>query len=641
MVHFHKKLRYRLAKYKLYFITFISFLFAIFILSGTFFATKGVNPHVSELAFTERSISAIGSVIPASCESTIQCGSAEEAGICWTVPGTDHGTTQTCWDGSVISSCSTCPVRPACPTGYSGTYPNCVAPTPSGCGAGTLNDTCSCPSGYTGTYPNCTPPEPDVTCTTTNYDYTELQADGCTIKSWSSDNVVCSNNSSLWLQGPFSYDSSSCATPPPAPTPTPTPTPTPEPEPVIVFNADISQSQRETIPGETFTITWDSDLADYCTVTYTGPDGGGTLSSPGTTSASQRASRSGSTPMTLTPLGSYTFTNTCVDGSRTDADSLTHDVVSPDLTVSTVTPTTAMIGRSVDFEFTIMNMGEGDTENSFYSFMQRATAANGGGTVTDMPAFLVNSIRGGNDRDEEVSYTFTSVGTYSMRVCADKSDRNNAGTIAELNIAGDAENNNCGAWMTITVTDGSCSLPWGGSIPNGSSVTAYSRSSVTSPASCSSYDQTRRCTNSVLSGSYTHQSCSLAVPSVSVFNISPRTVERGGLVKINWSIQNPTSACTVTAAIQRPATCNATCEAARDAAEDALNNTLSNGTTNTNDPNGGNRDMDDALTDTVSGTYAKGEVSLSLDYSTTFTLGCGGTMTPAKSLIYVTDRVEG
>jgi hypothetical protein len=35
-------------------------------------------------------------------------------------------------------------VAPVCPAGYSGTYPNCVAP--------------SCPSGYTGTYPNCVAP---------------------------------------------------------------------------------------------------------------------------------------------------------------------------------------------------------------------------------------------------------------------------------------------------------------------------------------------------------------------------------------------------------------------------------------------------------------------------------------------------
>ena len=36
--------------------------------------------------------------------------------------------------------------QPACPSGYTGTYPNCVAPP-------------TCPSGYSGTYPNCVAPK--------------------------------------------------------------------------------------------------------------------------------------------------------------------------------------------------------------------------------------------------------------------------------------------------------------------------------------------------------------------------------------------------------------------------------------------------------------------------------------------------
>ncbi|MFA5763191.1 MAG: hypothetical protein WC915_00065 [archaeon] len=53
----------------------------------------------------------------------------------------------------------------------------------------------------------------------------------------------------------------------------------------------------------------------------------------------------------------------------------------------------------------------------------------------------------------------------------------------------------------------SCSLPWGGSILSGESVTAYSSSSVACGSSCSS--QTRICNSGVLSGSYTSQSCSV------------------------------------------------------------------------------------------------------------------------------------
>lgn len=56
-----------------------------------------------------------------------------------------------------------------------------------------------------------------------------------------------------------------------------------------------------------------------------------------------------------------------------------------------------------------------------------------------------------------------------------------------------------------------CSLPWGGSISNGSSVTAYAASSVPFGSSCQS--QTRTCSNGSLSGSYNAQSCSVQGPA--------------------------------------------------------------------------------------------------------------------------------
>ena len=52
-----------------------------------------------------------------------------------------------------------------------------------------------------------------------------------------------------------------------------------------------------------------------------------------------------------------------------------------------------------------------------------------------------------------------------------------------------------------------CSLPWGGTINDGSSATAYQASSVTCGNSCVS--ETRTCTGNVLSGSYQYSSCSV------------------------------------------------------------------------------------------------------------------------------------
>jgi parallel beta-helix repeat protein len=61
------------------------------------------------------------------------------------------------------------------------------------------------------------------------------------------------------------------------------------------------------------------------------------------------------------------------------------------------------------------------------------------------------------------------------------------------------------SFTVVTGTGGDCTLPWGGTVPNGGTVTAYQSSSVTCGNSCTS--ETRTCTNGTLSGSYTNSSC--------------------------------------------------------------------------------------------------------------------------------------
>jgi hypothetical protein len=63
-----------------------------------------------------------------------------------------------------------------------------------------------------------------------------------------------------------------------------------------------------------------------------------------------------------------------------------------------------------------------------------------------------------------------------------------------------------GSYTSQTCTPLACTLPWGGSIADGQSVTAYSTSNPGS-ANCPSVAQTRTCTNGSLSGSYTSQTC--------------------------------------------------------------------------------------------------------------------------------------
>ncbi|MFA5996360.1 MAG: hypothetical protein WC790_01400 [Candidatus Paceibacterota bacterium] len=104
----------------------------------------------------------------------------------------------------------------------------------------------------------------------------------------------------------------------------------------------------------------------------------------------------------------------------------------------------------------------------------------------------------------------------------------------------------CGAASasrTVTVTLPKCSLPWGGTIDHGQSVTAYSQSRVVTPALCTAAStmETRTCNMGVLSGSYTYQSCveGPAVPTASLS--SPSLVDEGQSARLSWSSSNATS----------------------------------------------------------------------------------------------------
>lgn len=92
------------------------------------------------------------------------------------------------------------------------------------------------------------------------------------------------------------------------------------------------------------------------------------------------------------------------------------------------------------------------------------------------------------------------------------------------------------ALQSVTVAVGAaaaCSLPWGGTIANGVSTTAYQASSVTSPATCASVSESRTCDNGVLSGSYTNQTCSV-IPTATL-TAAPETIRRNRSATLTWS----------------------------------------------------------------------------------------------------------
>lgn len=101
MKHLHTKIKQHLSKKKNTYLKGVLLSFAvIFIATGTFFITKGSNPHTSELAFIEHSAIGkyIGSVVPASCDSNAD-GIMDMNGAC---PACPNGATN-------YAACSTCP----------------------------------------------------------------------------------------------------------------------------------------------------------------------------------------------------------------------------------------------------------------------------------------------------------------------------------------------------------------------------------------------------------------------------------------------------------------------------------------------------------------------------------------------------
>ena len=91
-----------------------------------------------------------------------------------------------------------------------------------------------------------------------------------------------------------------------------------------------------------------------------------------------------------------------------------------------------------------------------------------------------------------------------------------------------------------------CTLPWGGVIQSGESVTAYQTSSVASPATCQvPTAETRTCLSGVLSGSYQYQTCTVqGGPATASISASPTRVRSGASSTITWNASGVTS-CTV------------------------------------------------------------------------------------------------
>lgn len=112
----------------------------------------------------------------------------------------------------------------------------------------------------------------------------------------------------------------------------------------------------------------------------------------------------------------------------------------------------------------------------------------------------------------------------------------------------DSETHSDSVKVCVGCTTGSCSLPWGGSILDNATVTAYQAANVAYGSSCTS--QTRTCSSGTLSGSYQYESCTVGQPANCTFNGTTVnsgtsiTAYQSGTVTSPATCQSETRTCT-------------------------------------------------------------------------------------------------
>lgn len=190
----------------------------------------------------------------------------------------------------------------------------------------------------------------------------------------------------------------------------------------------LSAAPTSIVSGNSSTLSWQSANATSCSFNQ----GIGSVGTNGTRSVSP----------TATTL--YTVTCTGAGGTATDSKTVTVTQASlPDLTAGAVTPASVVRNQAISLSASVSNMGAASAGASTASLWVRNSAS----TVVHSADISTAAIAAGGSTNVSSSYTFTAVGTYSARVCAD-TNTSWAGTLAESD-----ENNNCGPWTDIVVTN--------------------------------------------------------------------------------------------------------------------------------------------------------------------------------------------
>jgi hypothetical protein len=481
MVKIHKRIRHHVqARKKSYLSLGAIILSAFLIFSAIFYTTRGSTPATSELAFTEYSSQEenIGSIIPASCESSYE-HSVDECDACANLDASNYFTDECCTTGSGVTRCGT--LTRTCENGglsgaqcvtcsYSHYYEaagnsgNCeeymYGYEVYSCSDGSTREDLVSVVPFDACYVEPTCENGGLTgeacCSSPNVWYNNsCQAPSCA--NGGVTGQACCSSPNVWYNN--SCQAASCEN----------------------GGLDANQCACDALnPADYFTDQCcQGTSGQRCgTKTRTCANGGLTgevcCVSPDVwyNNSCQAAScaNGGLTGEACCSFPPNVWTGAACVAGCTDTSALNHGeagaceyyVPKPDLTTDTAFPTTAMQGTSVSLSATVRNQGDASTGSSFNNFIQVATAANGGGTITDLSSASMSTLAAGASAGTSQSYTFTAMGTYSLRACSDKSNRSSSGTIDESN-----EGNNCGAWTNVTVygTSGTLTMPATCTIP--------------------------------------------------------------------------------------------------------------------------------------------------------------------------------
>jgi hypothetical protein len=188
--------------------------------------------------------------------------------------------------------------------------------------------------------------------------------------------------------------------------------------------------------------------------------------------------------------------------------------------------------------------------------MKFADWTNGSNTIPTGSNVRFYSAQSSDSYDENHAVTLSAANTYSTAINLDPSKDLNASVAGrqiqvtvEMRIpvgsAGGSYSTSYGVQSTPYNAPpppplAACTLPWGGTIESGNSVTAYQAATVNSlspsSAACEAAAQTRTCNDGTLSGDYTSQSCSVTVPPTTVtLSLSPNPVPYGEKATLSWT----------------------------------------------------------------------------------------------------------